>query len=200
MAPFDFDNLKKDLKERFADITDKDVMSAALYPQVTEDYLNFRELYGPVDKLDTRIFLVGPKVGEEFEVAIERGKTLGVKTLAMADDLTPNGEKEVFFELNGQLRSVFIRDKEASKEIHIHPKAAKGVKGQVGAPMPGSVMEVRVKEGDRVEKGAPLVVLSAMKMEMVVQAPVAGVVKSIDVNVGMRLDGDDLLLTLEPEA
>jgi len=50
-----------------------------------------------------------------FQVTIARGKTLGVKTLAMAEDLTPNGEREVFFELNGQLRSVFIKDKEAVK-------------------------------------------------------------------------------------
>lgn len=81
--------------------------------------------------------------------------------------------------------------------MHIHPKAVKGNKNQVGAPMPGSVMEVRVKVGDKVEKGAPLVVLSAMKMEMVVQAPVAGIVKSVDVAVGMKLEGDDLLLTFE---
>lgn len=83
------------------------------------------------------------------------------------------------------------------QEMHIHPKASKSIKGQVGAPMPGSVMEVRVKVGDKVEKGAPLVVLSAMKMEMVVQAPMPGTVKSVDVNVGMKLEGDDLLLTLE---
>lgn len=70
MAPFDFAQAKKDLTERFPDASDKDVMSAALYPQVTEDYLTFREQYGPVDKLDTRIFLVGPKIGEEFEVGI----------------------------------------------------------------------------------------------------------------------------------
>lgn len=197
LPPFDFNKLKTDLSDRFSDVTDKDVMSAAMYPQVTEEYLTFREQFGPVDKLDTRIFLVGPKVGEEFEVTIEKGKTLGIKTLALAEDLTPNGEKEVFFELNGQLRSVFIRDKEASKEMHIHPKASKSDKNQVGAPMPGSVMEVRVKPGDKVEKGAPLVVLSAMKMEMVVQAPKAGVVKSVDVSVGMKLEGDDLLLSIE---
>lgn len=53
------------------------------------------------------------------QVTIEKGKTLGIKTLAMAADLTPTGEKEVFFELNGQLRSVFIRDKEASKVNHL---------------------------------------------------------------------------------
>jgi pyruvate carboxylase len=115
LAALDFVKLKADLKESHPHITDRDVMSAALYPQVTEDFLNFRDQYGPVDKLDTRIFLTGPKVGEEFEVTIEKGKTLGFKTLAMADDLTANGEREVFFELNGQLRSVFIRDKEAVK-------------------------------------------------------------------------------------
>lgn len=84
-----------------------------------------------------------------------------------------------------------------SQELHIHPKAEKGNKNQIGAPMPGTVMELRVKEGDKVDKGAALVVLSAMKMEMVVQAPVAGVIKSISVNVGMKLEGDDLLIILE---
>lgn len=81
--------------------------------------------------------------------------------------------------------------------MHIHPKASKSNKGEVGAPMPGSVMDVRVKVGDKVEKGAPLVVLSAMKMEMVVQSPMAGTVKQIHINVGMKLEGDDLLLSIE---
>ena len=115
LAPLDFGSLKTRLQESHPGITDKDVMSAALYPEVTEDYLTFHETFGPVDKLDTRIFLTGPKVGEEFEVTIAKGKTLGIKTLAMAEDLTANGEREVFFEMNGQLRSVFIKDKEAVK-------------------------------------------------------------------------------------
>lgn len=82
--------------------------------------------------------------------------------------------------------------------MHIHPKASKSNKGEVGAPMPGSVMDIRVKVGDKVEKGAPLVVLSAMKMEMVVQSPIAGTVKQIDINIGMKLEGEDLLLVIEP--
>ena len=116
MAPFDFDAAKKELSDRHGGaITDFDVSSYSMYPQVTEDFLRFRDKYGPVDKLDTRIFLTGPKVGEEFEVEIEKGKTLHIKTLAMSEDLTSNGEREVFFELNGQLRSVFIKDNEAAK-------------------------------------------------------------------------------------
>lgn len=197
MDPFDFDKLAAELKEAHPHVTERDVMSAALYPAVTNDFLNFTEEYGPVDKLDTRIFLVGPKVGEEFEVTIERGKTLGIKTLAMAEDLTKNGEKEVFFELNGQLRSVLIRDSEGVKELHIHPKATKGNKNEVGAPMPGTVIDIRVKEGDKVEKGQPLVVLSAMKMEMVVQSPRAGVISKLEISNGMKLEGEDLILKIE---
>jgi len=63
--------------------------------------------------------------------------------------------------------------------------------------MPGEVIDVRVKVGDKVEKGAPLVVLSAMKMEMVVQAPSAGVIRCIDVNKCSTLEGDYLLMTFE---
>lgn len=117
LAPLDFEKVKKEVKEAHPQATDRDVMSAALYPEVTNDYLTFKESFGPVDKLDTRIFLTGPKVGEEFDVTIEKGKTLGIKTLAMCEDLTANGEREVFFEMNGQLRSVFIKDKEAVKVI-----------------------------------------------------------------------------------
>ncbi|KAF4519746.1 hypothetical protein B566_EDAN010339 [Ephemera danica] len=115
LPAFDFGALKSDLQTRHPHISERDVMSAALYPAVAEEFFEFRDNFGPVDKLDTRVFLTGPKVGEEFEVTIAKGKTLGIKTLAMAEDLTPNGEREVFFEMNGQLRSVFIKDKEAVK-------------------------------------------------------------------------------------
>jgi hypothetical protein len=53
--------------------------------------------------------------------------------------LNAKGEREVFFELNGQMRSIFIQDEEASKDIVVRPKAQPGVKGSIGAPMPGDV-------------------------------------------------------------
>lgn len=83
------------------------------------------------------------------------------------------------------------------QEMHFHPKSLKGVKGSVGAPMPGSVIDIKVKVGDKVVKGQPVLVLSAMKMEMVVSAPMDGEVKSIAVTDGMKLEGDDLLMDIE---
>nr|XP_032517894.1 pyruvate carboxylase, mitochondrial isoform X1 [Danaus plexippus plexippus] len=197
LPPLDFDKLKEELKESYPEITDQDVMSSAMYPQVASDFFRIRDKYGPVKHLDTKTFLVGPAVGETIEVKIERGKTLDIKTLAVSEEMTAAGEREVFFELNGQLRSVFIRDDNASKEMKIHPKAVKGDKNQVGAPMPGTVLTLKVKEGDHVEKGQPIAVLSAMKMEMIVQAPRAGTVANVAITNGQKLEGDDLICTLE---
>ena len=82
MQPLDFDNLKSELVAGgHQNITDYDVMSAAMYPKEAKDFFKFRQQYGPVDKLDTRHFLVGPEMGEEFDVDIEQGKTLSIKTL-----------------------------------------------------------------------------------------------------------------------
>lgn len=64
--------------------------------------------------------------------------------------------------------------------------------------MPGTVMEIRVKEGDSVIKGQPLIVLSAMKMEMVVQSPMKAKVKKVYATKDMKVEGDDLIIELQP--
>jgi acetyl/propionyl-CoA carboxylase alpha subunit len=75
--------------------------------------------------------------------------------------------------------------------------ASAGADGRVTAPMPGTVLEVRVAEGDRVASHQPLVVLEAMKMEQVVTAPYDAGVRSIDVGVGDRVSSGAVLVTLE---
>ena len=85
------------------------------------------------------------------------------------------------------------------QKVVLNPKAIKGKKGSIGAPMPGKVVAVRVKENEQVVKGAPLVVLSAMKMETNVTSPVSGIVTAISVSPGLRVEGNDLLVTVEPK-
>lgn len=67
--------------------------------------------------------------------------------------------------------------------------------GYVLAPLPGVVSEVRVTKGSRVEKGAILLMLEAMKMENEIYAPMDGVVEETFVEVGQQVGrGDRLLL------
>ena len=58
--------------------------------------------------------------------------------------------------------------------------------GAVKAPMPGKVLSVNVKAGDRVTKGQTLVVLEAMKMEQSLTAPRDGVVEAANVEPVLR--------------
>lgn len=197
LPPVDFDVLRKDILTEFPNAKERDVISAALYPKVTRDFLRFKEKYGEVDKLDTRIFLVGPKVGEDFEIHFTRGKNVGLKVMAMADLITHKGMKEVFIEVNGIMRTVWIHDKKMKKDVLVNVKADKENPQQVGAPMPGEVIDIKVKVGDIVQKGTPIVILSAMKMETVVQSPVDGKVKSIHVRPKTVLEVEDLIITVE---
>ena len=59
------------------------------------------------------------------------------------------------------------------------------------------MIDISVKEGDRVEKGDPLVILSAMKMEMTVSAPCSGLVKKVHINSAQKLEAGDLLIDIE---
>jgi 3-methylcrotonyl-CoA carboxylase alpha subunit len=66
--------------------------------------------------------------------------------------------------------------------------------GHLMAPMSGTVVAVMVKAGSKVEKGAPLVVLEAMKMEHTIVAPAGGVVTAVNFGVGDRVaEGADLV-------
>lgn len=64
--------------------------------------------------------------------------------------------------------------------------------------MPGKVVGIRVKEKEVVKKGSPLVVLSAMKMETNVSAPIDGTVGKISVKLNQTLEAGDLLVEIEP--
>ena len=71
--------------------------------------------------------------------------------------------------------------------------------GGLIAPMPGTVVAVRVAPGDRVRRGDPLILVEAMKMEHSISAPFDGEVREICFAVGDQVEEGDELLSLEPE-
>ena len=60
--------------------------------------------------------------------------------------------------------------------------------GSLSAPMPGTILDVMVKTGQRVREGQTLLVMEAMKMEHRIQAPRAGEVTSVYFQKGDRVD------------
>lgn len=70
LPALNFDKVKQNLVEKFpeVEVQDCDVMSYVMFPKVLEEFLEFKTKFGPVDTLDTRIFLVGPKIAENIEV------------------------------------------------------------------------------------------------------------------------------------
>lgn len=75
-----------------------------------------------------------------------------------------------------------------------HTGEGGGVEGGLTAPMPGNVVALMVEPGVRVEKGAPLMILEAMRMEHTIAAPATGTVKAYRYTVGDQMsDGAELV-------
>ncbi|KAM0756393.1 pyruvate carboxylase [Meredithblackwellia eburnea MCA 4105] len=196
MAPYDFPAVRKKLTEKFgSSITSTDVLSYCMYPQVFDEFKTFTEKYGDLSVLPTRYFLAKPPVGEEFHVVIDQGKTLIIKLIAESPVNVETGIRDVLFELNGELRAVQVEDKKAAIET-VHREKATSEPGSVGSPMSAVVVEVRVKEGQEVKAGDPLLVLSAMKMETQVSSPVSGKVRRVLVQASDSIGQGDLVVEI----
>ncbi len=173
-------------------LSDHDLASYLMYPKVFTEYAQHRRSHGDVSVLPTDVFFEGLKDGQEISVSIDQGKTLVIRLLGRTE-VEEEGQSKLFFELNGQPRMVRVQHAGVVSTV-THPKAQEGNPSHVGAPMPGMVVTVAVKAGQKVAKGDPLVSIEAMKMETMIRAEMDGVVKHVHVKPGMVVAAKDLLL------
>jgi pyruvate carboxylase len=184
------------LAERLArPVSDEDLASWLMYPRVWQDYARERQQHGDLGLLPTPVFFYGMQPGDEISIDLERGKTLIVRYLACSEP-HEDGTRTVFFELNGQPRSVRVRDLARAAERAPRAKVEPGNTRHVGAPMPGTVTTVAVAAAARVARGDLLLTLEAMKMETAVRAESEGEVAEVLVKPGDAVDLKDLLVVL----
>jgi pyruvate carboxylase len=198
LKPVDLEATRKDLIEQLEGkaVDDEDLNGYLMYPKVFTDYVARHELYGPVRTLPTRTFFYGMEPGEEISAEIDPGKILEIRLQAVGET-DENGEVKVFFELNGQPRSIRVPNRKVKAETTARPKAEQGNPAHVGAPMPGVVASVAVSVGQKVTEGDMLLTIEAMKMETGIHAERDAVVKAVHVQPGGQIDAKDLLIEFE---
>jgi pyruvate carboxylase len=174
-------------------LTDTDLAAYLMYPKVFREYAEHRSHYGDVSVLPTPAFFYGLAEGDEVSVELEAGKTLLIK-LQGTTELPEEGAVKLFFELNGQPRTVKV-PKAGATPVAARPRAEDGNPDQLGAPMPGMVSLVAVKPGQRVKKGDPLLAIEAMKMETQIRADREAVIDQVLVSRGTAVNAHDLLVT-----
>jgi len=90
--------------------------------------------------------------------------------------------------------------RKASVPKEANPPAAKvqvaAGETAIQAPIPGTIIRFLVKEGDMVNAGTGVVILEAMKMENMIESPVAGKVKSLKGSPGTKVAKDDILVII----
>jgi pyruvate carboxylase len=174
-------------------VDDKALVSWLLYPNVYPDFSRHQDDYSDTSVIPTPVFLYGLEPGQETSIEIEPGKTLIVRLVSVGR-LEKDGTRDLIFELNGEARTITVRDQAAAQTGTARVKADRGNPAHVGAPMPGKVVKVNVKPGDEVKAGAVLLVTEAMKMETNVKSRADGRVAEVRFKEGDKVEKEDLLL------
>ncbi|GAB5550514.1 MAG: acetyl-CoA carboxylase biotin carboxyl carrier protein subunit [Saprospiraceae bacterium] len=107
-------------------------------------------------------------------------------------------EKTLLLLINGQKVNVEIKDQ---YDLLVHRLGLSKVnlvqEKEIKAPMPGLIVDVLVEPGTQVEKGTPLLILEAMKMENMLKATSDGLVESVLVSKGQTVDKNQVLIALD---
>jgi pyruvate carboxylase subunit B len=199
--------LKKELGEKARSV--EDILSYGLFPKVALEFFDLRER-GEIGKPQP-VSADSPEPAEsapmmapsEFNIKVH-GETYHIKVGGMGHP--GEGGRPYFIYVDDQLEEVLVEslvevvpgmEGRIGVEMTGHstrPKAAQ--EGDITTAMPGTVVKVKVRIGDRVKAGETVLIIEAMKLENEVHTPIAGEVKAIHVAEGDRVNPDEVLVVV----
>jgi pyruvate carboxylase subunit B len=204
------DLLKPELERLRCDIgelaqSEEDVLTYAMFPEIGRVFLEHRA----AGTLQPEALEPAPNhaaahtAPTEFNIAVH-GETYHVKVTGTGHK--NQADRHFYFTIDDVPEDVVV---ETLDEVVLTGGAQGAVKkaivgrrpkptqpGHVSTSMPGNIVDVLVKEGDRVTAGQPLLVTEAMKMETEIQAPIAGTVTALFVIKGDAVNPDEVLLEI----
>jgi pyruvate carboxylase len=195
LDPVDFETGFAAFQAQFdGSLNELDFLSYLMYPEVFRGYHEHLKEFGEVHYLPTQAFFYGLKQGDEILVKLQAGKTIVIRYIYRShpDD---NGFCRVTFDLNGQARSVQVRD-ETVVPLHAANRKAL-VRNEIGSPLMGKLASVLVAAGDKVDKDTPVFVIEAMKMETTITAPFDSTIKAVYLKAGELVAQGDLVIELQ---
>jgi len=103
--------------------------------------------------------------------------------------------KTFTLKINGNIHTVSLKNKfDLLLEKMGMNNGSAGKVNNIKAPMPGLIINLKVKEGDVVKQGDPLLILEAMKMENIIKSPGDGVVKHVKIKKGDSVEKNQVLI------
>jgi pyruvate/oxaloacetate carboxyltransferase len=190
--------IKEQVKDLAKDIDDE--LIVALYPVTGKRFLKWK--YGKAEVPEE----AKPKTMEQVKAEEELvRKALSGELTTKAKKDKPANLRNFDVYVDGEYFEVEVADPNATAMIsgpRRKKKKADEEEGDIGAlqaPIPGMIVEYKVKEGDEVQKGDTVVVLEAMKMFNNLEAPITGVVKETKFGEGESVGKGDILLVIGPK-
>ena len=195
-------------------MTEEDVLTYAMFPDLAKTFLQERNAGSlkPEQLLSKEAVSTNdPRYApNEFKVTLH-GETFHIK-------LTGSGhageeQRPFYVSVDGIAEEVIVETlseievsggkssgkKKAASKVGASGRPRPSHEGCVTTAMPGSIVDVKVKAGDKVNAGDAVLVIEAMKMENEIQASVSGVVVAVHVKKGDTVTPDESLLEIQPE-
>ncbi|MCF8607694.1 pyruvate carboxylase [Gordonia sp. HY442] len=172
----------------------RDVLNRLLFPGPTADYHSHLETFGDTSRLPAHQFFYGLQPGFEHRVKLRPGVELLISLEAVSEP-DETGLRTVLMTVNGQLRSVSVRDRGVDPEVAAAEKADRNDPKQIAAPF-GGIATVTVGAGDAITEGGTVATIEAMKMEASITSVVAGTVSRVVRTGATEVASGDLLVEL----
>lgn len=182
------------IKKIIKDTNIEDVLIYALYPTTGEKFLKIK--YG----------LEIPDVTSVLEKEDLIRKLDSPKEVSAPNKSTSTRAFNVFInqqffkvEIDPSDKSIISINKKPKLDSASNNSHSKNTTGSLVAPMPGILIGYSVNVGQKIQKGSPVAILEAMKMENSLPAPITGIVKELPSESGAAVDKGDLIAIISPE-
>jgi pyruvate carboxylase subunit B len=191
----EMDKLRKDISTLAK--TAEDTLIYAMFPDIGKTFLEQREqgtlkaeILQPIDKPATG----AASIATQFKISLH-GETYDI-------DLTGAGaqnqqQRHLYLTVDGVPEEVIVHSLNEYQQQNTSGRPTATAPGDISTSMPGNVIEVLVKEGEKVAMGAPLLVIEAMKMETEIKSPLAGTVAKLYIQKGDRITPGETLIQIK---